>query len=388
MASSSLFVTANHMLLLYCILYAIGDLLRAFWFESDQSDDAVGISAIFFVLSIWLVINSIIYYKAFLDEMDESHGRRSAAGARSTPHIEGTGVSSALAEAAANGAIGLHAGPISDADITLEDARTGVRRSSSGDDSLSYGSGSGWSRTYRRWTRYLFTEVGIAYFLNIVGSVGYVISSLISLFLTVNTIGTAREVDRASLYLDAVNMAVFIVDAGLFAHVWWRENEETTFRGKIKSIYFWANLCNTVNSVAYFIFISWSLRQRYRLAEEERLYHPDDTKGVWYEDQLIGVTFDQRSMYLCADLVYLIYAVLLELGWSWEHNSAVALAAQQRQSQQQQQQRQTLDAHQRAATIKDTLSPRTATEVHSPPAGLTAAVTSSGIASPSAVSHA
>jgi len=51
------------MLLLYCILYAIGDMLRAFWFENDQSDDAVGINAIFFVLAVWLVINACVYYK-------------------------------------------------------------------------------------------------------------------------------------------------------------------------------------------------------------------------------------------------------------------------------------------------------------------------------------
>ncbi len=38
----------------------------------------------------------------------------------------------------------------------------------------------------------------------------------LSLSLLLSQLGTARQVDRASLYLDAVNMAVFIIDAILF----------------------------------------------------------------------------------------------------------------------------------------------------------------------------
>jgi hypothetical protein len=258
--SRSLFIPANHMLLLYCILYAIGDLLRAFWFESDQSDDAVGISVIFFVLSIWLVINSILYYAAFIDEMEyrshqisntpnnsnvsmDNHLMRPVS---PSIRIEGSGVSIALAEAAANGAVGLTSGnnniPSDSENIILDDARIGTRNDSAGgygsSDRATEDTGFNFTRIYRRWTFYLHTEVGLAYFLNIIGSVGYVVSSLISMFLTVNSIGTAREVDRASLYLDTINMLIFIIDAFLFAHVWWRENEETTIKGKMKSVYF------------------------------------------------------------------------------------------------------------------------------------------------------
>ena len=59
----SLFVPANHMLVLYSSLYLVGDFLRAFFYKADDSADAVGISVLFFFLSIWLVLNSIIYYK-------------------------------------------------------------------------------------------------------------------------------------------------------------------------------------------------------------------------------------------------------------------------------------------------------------------------------------
>jgi hypothetical protein len=77
--------------------------------------------------------------------------------------------------------------------------------------------------------------------------------------------------------------------------------------------------------VAYFAFIVWSLQQRYILADEEPAHakpgeNPHET--TWYDDQLVHVSFKQRTMYFAADLIYLAYALMLEWGWSWEHGVA------------------------------------------------------------------
>ena len=134
----SLFVVANHMLVIYSFLYVIGDFLRAFFYRSDESSDAVGISVLFFFLSIWLVLNSLIYYKAFLQEM-ESY----TISGHSTSHGAGTGVSSANAEVSAGGS--------SDQPPT-----TSAKSENETFD-----------QACKRWTYYLRTEVGLAYFLNI-----------------------------------------------------------------------------------------------------------------------------------------------------------------------------------------------------------------------------
>jgi hypothetical protein len=132
----SLFVLSNHMLVIYCVVYLIGDFLRAFFYRSDTSSDAVGISVLFFFLSIWLVLNSLIYYKAFLQEMESYHTGGAVAA------VEGTGVSSANAEFAN--------GERSEGPITTAQSKNET-----------------FGQAYKRWTYYLKTEVGIAYFLNI-----------------------------------------------------------------------------------------------------------------------------------------------------------------------------------------------------------------------------
>jgi hypothetical protein len=409
------------MLSLYCVLYALGDLLRARWFARDATPDAVGVSVGFFVLSLWLVANSIVYYRAFLDEMDEAAdaaaaaaetteaepnaggaavtidqeaqvspaastmdagGQRNRLGSMTgedarTNHIEGTGVSFALAAAAAEGALTAGFSPSNDDSCSnsVEAGSDPTTTTSSADATGSASAvsvsvtepsarpfgprrrwGEGLRGTWRRWTFHLRSEVGLAYFLNIVGSVGYVVSSLITLFLTVEQIGSARQIDRASLALDCVNMLLFSVDGVLFFHVWWRENPAQTFRGKMRSVYFWANLANTASSVAYFAFVVWALRQRFRLAEEEAAHAQQQDKAgssSWYNTELVHVQSRQRSLYFGADVVYLLYAALLELGWSREHGqqehqkqhldaNASGPKLQQQQQQQQQLQMQQL----------------------------------------------
>jgi hypothetical protein len=310
----------------------------------------------------------------------DAGGRRNRLGSMTgedarTNHIEGTGVSFALAAAAAEGALTAGFSPSSDSCSNSVEAGSDPNSTSSSSAARNESAvavsvaeqqshfgprrwGDGLRATWRRWTFHLRSEVGLAYFLNIVGSVGYVVSSLITLFLTVEQIGSARQIDRASLALDCINMLLFSVDGFLFFHVWWRENPAPTFRGKVRSVYFWANLANTASSVAYFAFVIWALRQRFRLAEEEAALQAQQQgkagSSSWYDAELVHVKSRQRSLYFGADVVYLLYAALLELGWSREHGQQAAQQQKQRddasdsklQQQQQQQQQQQLQLQQ------------------------------------------
>jgi hypothetical protein len=137
---------------------------------------------------------------------------------------------------------------------------------------------------------------------------------MISLFLSIGTTYSARDVDKASLFLDSVNMLIFVVDGFLFYRVWWRESDQPTVSKKCANVYMCANLCNMASSLAYFSFIVWSLNARFELGREEAK-HVAAGELDWYDRELIDVTFKQRTMYFMADAVYLVYALLLELGW-------------------------------------------------------------------------
>lgn len=76
-----------------------------------------------------------------------------------------------------------------------------------------------------------------------------------------------------------------------------------------------ANLCNTASSVCYVAFIAWTLQRRRELAAAEPAHSDEDG---WYDSQLRDVTRRQRAMYFASDVVYLLYSVLLELGWRRE----------------------------------------------------------------------
>lgn len=256
----SSFILANHMLLLYSLLYCIGDFLRAFIYNSSSSSSAagVGLAITFFVLSVWLLLNALIYFKAFLEEMEllrSSSSSKHVATVRedseSPGPIEGTGVLSTNAEIANGGLGGVDGGSEPPPPLSSKDRSTD----------------SSFASAYRRWSYYLHTRVGLAYFLNIIGSLGYMVSSLISLFLSFSSGFSSREIDKASLFLDCVNMSCFLVDGVLFWRVWWREAEEQypTLKGKCGNVYMWANACNTLSSAGYWAIVAWSVREKLRV---------------------------------------------------------------------------------------------------------------------------
>ena len=327
------------MLVVYCIFYLMGDFLRAFFYPSDNSSDAVGISVLFFFLSLWLLVNSIVYYRAFLEEMDIFH----SSGGSMSHLVDGYGITSAHSELNRKLSLATDSRPTTPTTRQTTSTTPTSRPApsptvesiqSTTSDSITRMDGDNasaestptvllprlsqlhpklsWKQTYHRWTRYLNTEVGIAYFLNFVGSLGYVISSVISLFLTLGTTYDARQIDKASLFIDSINMVVFIIDGALFWHVWWLEAGQEHRSKMLCSLHNWSNFLNTSSSVAYFAFIIYALNARYQLEREEWVHlAAGDTH--WYDRQLIDVTFKQRTMYFAADIIYLIYAIMLEI---------------------------------------------------------------------------
>lgn len=126
-----------------------------------------------------------------------------------------------------------------------------------------------------------------------VGSLGYFLSSLVSLFTSIGTTDGSREIDRASLFLDAINMMVFIVDGMLFWRLWWKESEEElTWKQKCVSIHSIANACNTFSSVAYLAFVIYALDARYKLQAQEAEHVAKGDKN-WYDESIIDVVFKQ-----------------------------------------------------------------------------------------------
>lgn len=190
----------------------------------------------------------MLYYSAFLDEMDAFGARAggAAGGARSAAisavPVEGTGIVSTTARVVAEiersrsrSVTTPSSGGEARSPSTVA-SRNGAAVDTAAADCDS--DAESFAAVWHRWTRFLSTEVGIAYALNIVGSLGYVASSTVSVFVTVEAADAARSVDRAALWIDLANMIVFSVDGILFFRVWWKENDQTTGIGKMKSVYF------------------------------------------------------------------------------------------------------------------------------------------------------
>ena len=261
-------------------------------------------SIVFWLLSIVLLLNSLLYYKAFVQEMEHKARLTSSATSRSDSVGESVGMELGA--------------PPSDGEAARSDSTSDVAHPTCTD-------------SLRRWRYWLHTEAGVAYFLNIVGSFGYLVSSTLALFLATEAVQTAREIDRATLWLDAFNMLIFIVDAALFWRVYKQETEEMALHsgsdGRAdadsnsgRCVYHSANFFNLSSSVCYLVFICWTLQRHYALDGADAA-HIRGGDPQWHEREIASVTRTQRSMYLAADLIYLLYAILLEVGWNNDHEN-------------------------------------------------------------------
>lgn len=150
------------MLIVYSLAYLVGDFLRAFFYRSDTSDDAIGISVMFFFLSIWLVLDAFIYYQAFLDDMQLLHS-----GSNLDLMVEGTGLTSTQR---LDSEVGIH----SDSEVIQADQPEQTTQTANNNNTnrpphphIGLRKEETFMQIYKRWTFYLNTEVGMAYFLNI-----------------------------------------------------------------------------------------------------------------------------------------------------------------------------------------------------------------------------
>ena len=82
--------------------------------------------------------------------------------------------------------------------------------------------------------------------------------------------------------------------------------------------------------MCYLGFIVWTLRAHYVLEDEEGA-HLAVGDPEWFDREMRGVSRKQRTMYLAADIIYLVYALLLEYGWRTEHKEKMVLSAQRRE---------------------------------------------------------
>jgi hypothetical protein len=146
------------MLLIYCLLYAVGDFLRALFYKSDTSTNAVGLAVYFWLLSIWLVIDAVVYYKAFMIEQQTLQpDRLPVAASRNSSDSAGTELS-AIQPSIESSELRTH---------TPENIAQVQEANPSPSRKPIHSSGGGDPEPYHKWTYWLNTTGGLAYFLNI-----------------------------------------------------------------------------------------------------------------------------------------------------------------------------------------------------------------------------
>lgn len=189
----ALFPLSNHIFTVTCVGYVIGDFLRAFYYPDDLSTNAILLSFYFFFLAWLLFFDSLVYYKAYVVQFAGEEG------------VHKVVIQPGSAEET-------NARTYDDSTIPSPEGTTLFRRLIHRMDQLA-----------AFHLPYLLSLGGQAYFLNILASFGYIISSFIDLFVSVGTVDQERATDRAQLIFDLLNMAVFIVSALLYFILWYKD---------------------------------------------------------------------------------------------------------------------------------------------------------------------
>jgi len=78
--------------------------------------------------------------------------------------------------------------------------------------------------------------------------------------------------------------------------------------------------------VFYLASIAWALHRRRALSATSLARPRDD---AWYDEQLNQVIHTTRSLFFASDLVYLLYSILIEIGWKREQGGTTARPAEQ-----------------------------------------------------------
>ena len=293
---------ANHVFLIGAVGYVIGNFFRSLLGSQvdTQLSDALS-NALFFFLAIVFFVDAILYALSMFDCLWIAQPKQTAATTRmlQEPLIDDDEQFQHLEDGVIVGV------PIADTDMP-EPTRSS--RASSVSD-MSNDAVIPPPHIYEH-PRPLFplTIDGWADILNIVASTMNLFSSILP-FLSV-LLSNGTQADGAylswSVWVDTYTMAVWCLDALLFFLAF----RQTNPTASMWSAYYMANVANMIGSITYFASCLYGI---------VLTYAPDDT----IRDYLFtrSVLRNQRTCALAGDVLYLICAVLMEVGDFYERKA-------------------------------------------------------------------
>ena len=285
------FLLGNHIFVVGAIGYCAGDFIRAFYdsITEDENATLLEVNIVFFFLSLWFLIDAIVYFNAYLATTE-------------------TNTLSTLPSSAS---------------------------------SITYSSTQSFSS---RCNFLLRTELGWAYTLNIVASSGYFVTSLLPCFESYTEEALYKKLDKAQIGIDLFNMVVYTIDAGLFLHLCVKEMKNGEIQPNIAArpgtgrgmtvanrvflrpalAYLLANICNMVASILYLCFNAYALSRRFDIetSDENDIILSGMSEEDYYFHHYHVIAREQRAMFFGADIIYLACALLLE--WAWYHEEVEA----------------------------------------------------------------
>ena len=150
--------------------------------QEDTSHTTMGVSVLFFVLSVFLLLNSVLYYRAFMQEQEEDEfARKLNAHSPDSSHSDnGSSDGGGGGDGVGAGEVDVTVGAAAALDSTADGSSSGSGDGAEGAGGPGTGTGSvhlapsdssdgerASPTLPRKWTFYLNTEAGWAYFLNI-----------------------------------------------------------------------------------------------------------------------------------------------------------------------------------------------------------------------------
>lgn len=146
-----------------------------------------------------------------------------------------------------------------------------------------------------------------AYMANILGSVGYVVSSCITIQYNDNVIHKVYS-DIATNYIDTINMLCFCISAFIFVYIWILD-ESTCTKAMPLDQTIVSNVCDTIASTLCIIVLLYGLITRVYLQQHTTINNKQSAYDYQGEIRYVGTK--QHRYYVVSDIIYVISTVAL-----------------------------------------------------------------------------
>jgi hypothetical protein len=182
---------------------------------------------------------------------------------------------------------------------------------------------------------YIWPVEGISEWLNVLGCLLYLLSSLFPLFSYINLSEVAEaHLDQATYIVDCIAMVVFCIDSYYYLRVWCENYQRDLTERIIKSpnswsnfssyslrdAYFWTNCINIIACLCYFVSVSYGLYIRLLMPTngidttpiKHREAYSDFT--LW-QRMIFNSSQQQRALMFIGDILFFFCAIFSEIGF-------------------------------------------------------------------------